>query len=164
LNEFNVQYQSMNANITLLDPRFNLKSNHWKDEGEKSNAKTLLMNSVEEVVCHIANVATQNISMPSCSSSSDKSDNENAIDLFSSCCNDGSSVVDSSLSATTSIEQAKTHYKLKSYKDCFKCEFSQFVCLFPAFRMPMVHSGCSCIIWVKIIWGSFLINASRFSL
>jgi hypothetical protein len=66
------------------------------------------MNSVEEVVCHIANVATQNISMPSYSSSSDKSDDENAKDLFSSRCSDGSSAVDLSLSAATAIEQAKT--------------------------------------------------------
>ena len=69
---------------TLLDPRFNLRSNHWKDEAEKSNAKKLLMNSVEEVVCRIANFATQNIRMPSYPSSSDMSDDENAFDLFSS--------------------------------------------------------------------------------
>ena len=65
------------------------------------------MNSVEEVVCHKANVATQNISMPSYSSPSDKSDNENAIDLFPSRCNDGSFAGESSLSATSAIEQEK---------------------------------------------------------
>jgi hypothetical protein len=92
---------------TLLDPRFNLRSNHWKDEAEKSNAKKLLMNSVEEVVCRIANFATQKIIMPSYPSSSDISDDEGAIDLFSSRRNDGSSAVDSSLSTTTAIEQAK---------------------------------------------------------
>lgn len=63
----------------------------------------------------MANVATQEIGMPSCSSTSDNSDDENAIVLVYSHGNDEPFAVDPSLSPAAATKQAKALGKKKSY-------------------------------------------------
>ena len=99
LNEFNLRFQGMKAEImwtTLLDPRFNLNSQHWKDDAEKHLVKNFLIESIEEIAVQEA-YALEVYSM----------EDENAIDLFG----ESETVVNNIKSELTSIEKAKAEAK-----------------------------------------------------
>ena len=87
LNEFISRFEGINEAIvwtTLLDPRFHMKSEHFKNEAESTMAKELLMEKVEEVAVCAATLAFNEENNTVESSSSDESEDENAINLFSS--------------------------------------------------------------------------------
>ena len=51
-DEFIDRFKEMKIEImwtTMLDPRFNLRSNHWKDYAEKKMVKELLIKNVEQI-------------------------------------------------------------------------------------------------------------------
>lgn len=85
LKEFNDRFKEMdpkNMWPPLLDPRFNLKSIHWKDNDEKELVKKLLNESVENIVVKEALEKHRRTLEIITNTSESKSENENEIDFF----------------------------------------------------------------------------------
>ena len=85
-NEFMTRFEEMKIEImwsTLLDPRFSLKSKHWKDVTEKNLVKKLLMKRVENIAVQEASEKYNSRTLELKSIESDSGpENKDAIDVF----------------------------------------------------------------------------------
>jgi len=88
LNDFKTRFSGMDASIvwtTLLDPRFSLGSQCWKNDAERALGKEMLIENVEDYVCDAA--IASSLSNPrenNLVDIEDSSDDENTIRLFDS--------------------------------------------------------------------------------
>ena len=86
LDDFMERFRGMNASImwtTLLDPRFSLKSKHWKGENEKTTVKELLMENVENFAAmNTRRVCRRGSELSSSLSDHESGKDEHSFDLF----------------------------------------------------------------------------------
>ena len=103
LCDFTERFSGMDADVmwtTLLDPRFSLKSGHWKDETERTTVKNLLIRNVEQAAVQDAYFSGASSKGESSSSNEEDSDDENGIDLL-----DGGTRMYDENQSTISIEE-----------------------------------------------------------
>ena len=87
LKNFMDQFSCMDADIvwtTLLDPRFSLKSCHWRDEDKKSTVKNFLMENVKQVALDESYALSSSSGNEDTTRMDDGLEDENAICMFES--------------------------------------------------------------------------------
>ena len=78
---------------SLLDPRFSLKSWHWRDEEEKSKAKQFLMDNVQKIIVLEPSASSTEGNEENSGGDEGSEEDENAINLFETIIDTPSSII-----------------------------------------------------------------------